>query len=301
MDCNNLFSWNGSFALVVMLFSLFCSCRKVVPPPQNALVTWQNEWQGIPMTATSHSEGLNLFLPPAPIFFASTKSGIEAVREIRWNDLGAASKALKDYCHAWSAILQRKLPAEMDFPPAFSLPPPAWMTVLTEKDFQSTVRFLYEALGKEGLTSEQKHQLELLFVFHEQQRQLSEVLKFVDKINRSQDCDLEVALRKFRIFREFQQKFSGHLEGALMAELLLPAKMTDEILQPFIALPQLESPHNAFLRCGWQSAKRIIIRFQQLGRHFRIGATWNPCRCALPPSAKTCNRGCRNLQAVLLG
>ena len=241
MGCNNLFSMKGFFALVLMSFSMLCSCRKI-SPPQNALAIWQNDWQGIAMTATSHSDGLNLFLPPAPVYFAATKSDLDPAPQIRRKDLGPASDALEDYCHAWSEILQRELPLVMDFPPAFSLPPSPWMMVLTEEDFRATVRFLYEALGKEGLTSEQKHQLELLFVFHEQQRQFSEVLRFINKINRSQDCDLEDALHHFRIFREFQQKFAGCLEETLMAELLLPAKMTDETLQPFIALPQLERP-----------------------------------------------------------
>lgn len=239
---NDFFGRTFAFVLLLM-FGLFCSCRKMAPV-QSAFTAWQNDWQGIPMTAISHSEGLNLFLPPAPVFFASTKSDVEPAPQIRWNDLGPASAALDDYCQAWSSILQRKLPVVMDLPPAIFLPPPPWMTALAEEDFQSTANFLYQALSKEGLTPNQKKQLELLFVFHEQQRQLSAVLNFVDKINRGQECDLEIALHQFRIFREFQQKFSGHLEGTLMADLLLPSKMADEVLQPFIALPQLEKPQH---------------------------------------------------------
>ncbi len=244
MDRNNLFSRKGFSALLLMALCLFCSCRKMAPL-QNAFSVWQNDWQGIPMTAISHSEGLNLFLPPAPVFFASTKSDVQPAPQIRWNELGPASDDLKDYCQAWSAILQRKLPFVMELPTAFSLPLPPWMTILEAEDFQTTARFLYQALGKDGLLSDQKQQLEMLLLFHEQQSQLAEVLIFLDKINHGKDCDFHAALLKFRIFREFQQDFAGYLEGRLLEDLLIPSRMVDELLKPLLALPQLETP----LRC----------------------------------------------------
>jgi hypothetical protein len=241
MDCKKLFCRCASAVLTFLCLCLLCSCRKL-SPDRNAFSAWQYEWQGIPLSAVSHSEEHNLFLPPAPVFFASTKNDSQSTSQIQWNDLGPADAALKEYCQTWNEILARKLPPEINLPIAFSLPPPPWMTVLTEEDFRKTVKFLYSALGEAELSATQKENLEVLVVFHEQQQQLAEVLSFICQINRGKNCHLDEGLRKFRIFREFQQNFAGHLTARLMPELQLPSQMVDEQLRLFLALPQLEVP-----------------------------------------------------------
>ena len=241
MGYNNLFRRHASAFLLFSGICLLCSCRKLAPNG-NSLTAWQEQWQAVPLSAVSHSDGLNLFLPPAPIFFATAKSDAQPAAQIHWRELGPANDALKEYCQAWSEILSRKNLPAIDLPYTFSLPPSPWMTALGEEDFRGTVKFLYSALSQTGLSADHKKQLELLLVFHEQQQQLAAVLNFIGLINHGKECDLGEALANFRIFREFQQDFAGHLTDHLPPELQSPAQSVDAQLRPFLALPQLQTP-----------------------------------------------------------
>lgn len=281
---------------VVLLFfclCLSCSCRKLVPEAKNSLLDWQKDWQGIPLAAINQSGGLNLFLPPAPVFFAATKN--EEQVERKETHLGIASTAVERYCQAWEKIITRKFVTEMGLPAIFSLPLPPWATLLGEEDYHETVKYLYSALGEAELSNEHKEQLELLLVFHEQQRQLAEVLNFICQINRGKACSLPEAVRKFRIFHEFQQNFAEYLNARLMPELQLPAQMIDEQLSPFLAAPQMQVP----LRCLpslWMAVNETADKpISAEGKNlcdwralqptpFRYAAIWEDGQTGLPQS-----------------
>jgi hypothetical protein len=296
MDCNNLFRQRVTATLLLLGFCLLCSCRKLAPSG-NPLTVWQEQWRGVPLTAVSHSEELNLFLPPAPVFFAATKNDTQPTPQVQWWELGPANDALKEYCQAWNEILSRKSMPEMDLPPMFSLPPPPWTTLLSEEDFRETAKFLYSALSQPGLSTDHKKQLELLLVFHEQQQQLAVVLSFISQINHGKECDLNLALSKFRIFREFQQDFAGHLTDYLMPELQAPAQNVDARLRPFLALPQLETPLHC-LPSLWMAisepaddtisaAGKTLSDWRDLApAPFRFAAIWEDLQTGLQQSAE---------------
>ncbi|MFA6929527.1 MAG: hypothetical protein WCT05_04310 [Lentisphaeria bacterium] len=241
MDCACL-QCREIFRLILLLILLLTGACRTIAPPETAFSIWQKEYQGIAMTAIDHSDGLNLFLPPAAIYFASKQAVETQAPQIRRKDIGTAREALDQYCQAWTDLLQRKLPAGMELSAPFSLPLPPWMMVLQEEDFQTTVKYLYQGLAQAGLSNEQKQHLQQLVLFHEQQRLLANVLNSFDKINRGQDCDLNKAVQEFRIFREFQQEFAATLKEALAEDLLTPGQRVDELLSSLLQVPQLETP-----------------------------------------------------------
>lgn len=241
MDCACM-QFRKVFRFILLLVLLLTGACRTIAPPETAFSLWQKEHQATAMTAIDQSDGLNLFLPPAAIYFTSKQAGMTQTPQIRRKDIGTAREALDQYCQAWTDLLLRKLPAGMKLSAPFSLPLPPWMTVLQEEDFQATVKYLYQGMAQTGLSNEQKQHLQQLVLFHEQQRLLVNVLNGLNKLNHGQDCDLNKVVQEFRIFQEFQQQFSASLKDALAEELLIPGQRVDELLSPLLQVPQLETP-----------------------------------------------------------
>lgn len=231
-----------SLLFATLLFCLLCSCQRRVSAPLSSLTHWQSQQQALALPASVFSDGMNLFLPPAPVFYASLANDAQASPLGYYSEEAGLGALLSQYCQYWNQALARQLPARLELPGAFSLPPPPWSVSIGEEDFRRSGIFLYQGLQQAGLPALESERLQLLLLYHEQQLELLKTLRFIDMLNRGKDCDLVAALRQFRAYASFRQKFARRLENAVMPELLTANQLLDEFLLPWLSLPELQTP-----------------------------------------------------------
>lgn len=221
------------FLAMAVISALLHSCKSIATDPNQP--EWLQKHKLSSFTAIEQSSGVELYIAPAAIYFADkTQDKLDKQAE----DGIEQYSFIKNYKHSWEQSLSKKFPDNPGLPLVFSLPPPPWMCSLHLEDFQNSGKELYKGLLETELDSQQREKLQILIIFHEQQKLLSQVIRHIDTLNREEKPKLNDALKCFKAFRKLQEANSTLLQENISVELLQAALAIDNILQDF--LPVIE-------------------------------------------------------------